>query len=61
MKWIRTFAVTACLSPACLFAQAAVPESPAIWREVTGVIKNYSGATYLNSSFTRPHMPGLRT
>ncbi|HYF35268.1 MAG TPA: hypothetical protein VD994_08280, partial [Prosthecobacter sp.] len=61
MKWIRTSVAAACLSPACLLAQAATPESPAIWREVTGVIKNYSGTTYVNSSFTRPHMPGLRT
>jgi hypothetical protein len=57
---IRLLVVAACLPSLTVSGQQAVPESPAIWREVTGVVKNYSGATYLNSSFTRPHMPGLR-
>jgi hypothetical protein len=51
----------AVLCPALTALSQVVPDSPAIWREVTGVIKNYSGTTYLNSSFTRPHVPGYRT
>lgn len=54
--------LTAAFCPALsLIGQQAVPEAPAISRQVTGVIKNYSGTTYLNSSFTRPHIPGYRT
>lgn len=63
MPWKRPLILAAATLPlaSASLAQQAVPESPAVWREVTGVIKNYSGTTYLNSSFTRPHMPGLRT
>ncbi len=62
MNPTRLLLLAAALCPAAfLTGQQAVPDSPAIWREVTGVIKNYSGATYLNSSFTRPHIPGYRT
>lgn len=44
-------------------AQQAVPESPAIWREVTGVINSYPGGvgTTPIPTFTRPHMPAFRT
>jgi hypothetical protein len=35
-----------------------VPEIPALWREVTGVI---DGVVPSNPQFTRPHIPGLRT
>jgi len=41
-------------------AQQATPESPAIWREVTGVVNNYSTGTAV-PNFTRPHIPGYRT
>ena len=53
-------AVAFCLA-SLLTGQQVVPDSPAVWREVTGVIKNYSSGTYVNSSFTRPHMPAYRT
>ncbi len=36
------------------------PESPAIWREVTGVINDHSSGSPV-PKFTRPHMPGFRT
>lgn len=39
---------------------AAPPESPAIWREVTGVI-DADGTGPGRAQFTRPHMPALRT
>ncbi|TLD72693.1 hypothetical protein FEM03_01050 [Phragmitibacter flavus] len=59
---IKLLAVVACLTP-CLggfsFSQQVIPESPAIWREVTGVITDYS-TTPATPKFTRPHMPGLR-
>ncbi|MEW6304067.1 MAG: hypothetical protein AB1705_11380 [Verrucomicrobiota bacterium] len=42
------------------FAAQAIPESPAIWREVTGVTNAYVG-TNGTPMFTRPHIPGLRT
>ncbi|MES2593742.1 MAG: hypothetical protein V4662_00315 [Verrucomicrobiota bacterium] len=62
MKPLCLLIAAAALCPAITaLSQQAIPDSPAIWREVTGVIKNYSGATYLNSSFTRPHVPGYRT
>lgn len=55
--------VALCASlPALGLAQPAVPESPAIWREVTGVIDpdGIAGTTY-SPQFTRPHLPGYRT
>lgn len=47
------------LSTAAL-AQQAVPESPAIWREVTGVVFT-DPANLAGPVFTRPHMPAFRT
>jgi len=41
-------------------AQQAIPESPAIWREVTGVVNNYTTGTAV-PTFTRAHIPGYRT
>lgn len=41
-------------------AQQLIPESPAIWREVTGVVNNYSTGSAV-PTFTRPHIPGYRT
>lgn len=60
MKYCSPFlAALACL-PLATFAQQTVPESPAIWRDVTGVVfadpANMTGA-----KFTRPHMPAFRT
>jgi hypothetical protein len=56
-----SYFIAACLPFFGAFSQQAIPDAPAIPRQVTGVIKNYSGTTYLNSSFTRPHVPGYRT
>lgn len=61
MKHPHPLLVALCaLLPAPGLAQQAVPESPAIWRDVTGVVftdpANLAGAT-----FTRPHMPAFRT
>ncbi|MHA3775701.1 hypothetical protein ACXR0O_29655 [Verrucomicrobiota bacterium sgz303538] len=49
--------------PAAGFSQQAVPESPALWREVTGVVNTYPGGvgTTAVPVFTRPHMPAFRT
>jgi hypothetical protein len=41
-------------------AQQAIPEAPAIWREVSGVI-DLGGVGTPNPVFTRPHMPAWRT
>jgi hypothetical protein len=45
--------------PLATLAQQAVPESPAIWREVTGVINDYTSGTAV-PKFTRAHIPGFR-
>ena len=57
MNTYRALTLAALMLPAV--ASSLPPESPAIWREVTGVIHNPS----LNpaSYFTRPHMPAWRT
>jgi hypothetical protein len=39
-------------------AANAIPESPAIWREVTGITNSYPGAVPVH---TRPHVPAFRT
>lgn len=47
--------------PLAAYAQQAVPESPAIWREVTGVL--WANPTDNNNPqpyFSRPHMPAFR-
>src|SRR5438105_1150252 len=41
-------------------AAQAIPESPAVWREVTGVTNLWVG-TNATPMFTRPHSPGFRT
>lgn len=46
--------------PVTSLAQQAIPQSPAIWREVTGVVNNYSTGSAV-PTFTRPHIPGYRT
>jgi hypothetical protein len=52
------FALCASL-PLVAHAQQAVPESPAIWREVTGVVNDRSSGSPV-PVFTRPHMPAFR-
>lgn len=63
MKLLSVFAVSCALIPLSTIAQQAVPESPAIWREVTGVVNTYPGGvgTTPVPVFTRPHMPAFRT
>lgn len=48
------------LFPLTLLAVPAVPESPAIWREVTGVANDYTTGAAV-PKFTRAHVPGYRT
>jgi len=52
--------LVASLLPTFIHAQQAVPESPAIWREVTGVVFT-DPATLAGPVFTHPHMPAFRT
>jgi hypothetical protein len=63
MKILSALAALTIASPLNLLAQQAVPESPAIWREVTGVVNTYPGGagTTAVPAFTRPHMPAFRT
>jgi len=56
MNRLQTLMMAVLLPSVSGLGQQVIPESPAIWREVTGVIKNTSGVP----QFTRPHMPGLR-
>ncbi|MBI5775617.1 MAG: hypothetical protein HZA89_18005 [Verrucomicrobia bacterium] len=49
-----------CLAATGFAAQPVTPESPAIWREVTGVTNLWVG-TNATPMFTRPHIPSLRT
>lgn len=58
MNSIRVLTAAAGLLPLAL--PAASPEPPAIWREVTGVIRNTT-VTPATNTFTRPHMPAWRT
>ena len=62
MRFTPLLLALCAVSPSFLPAQPAVPESPAIWREVTGVIDpdGIAGTTY-QPQFTRPHLPGYRT
>jgi len=53
-------AALAALLPIVCSAQQAVPESPSIWREVTGVIFS-DPANFAGPVFTHPHMPAFRT
>ena len=56
---LRSALVLAVLTTAA-FAQQAVPESPAIWREVSNV--NFTDpANRTGPAFTRPHLPAFRT
>src|SRR4051812_18287999 len=60
---MNRFLLSACALatlPFSLHAQIAVPESPAIWREVTGVKNDYTTGVAV-PKFTRPHVPGYRT
>lgn len=58
---IILLSVISALSASRTRGQQVIPESPAIWREVTGVITDYSDPENPVHLFTRPHMPGLRT
>src|SRR5688572_14293558 len=63
MKILSSLAAVVAALPLAALAQQSVPESPAIWREVTGVINTYPGGagTTPVPVFTRPHMPAFRT
>jgi hypothetical protein len=63
MKLLSTFVAAVASLPLAVIAQQAVPESPAIWREVTGVFNTYPGGvgTTPVPVFSRPHMPAFRT
>ncbi len=60
MKLLFPLAVVLTSLSTTLFAQQAIPESPAIWREVTGVVNDYATGSAV-PKFTRPHIPGYRT
>ncbi len=48
--------------PSSVFSQTALPESPAIWREVTGVTNSVlTNGVGSNPVHTRPHIPAFRT
>lgn len=54
--------LSAVLIPVAMaYGQQSVPDSPAIWREVTGIIPTYDGTIFRGSDFTRPHVPAYRT
>jgi len=52
--------VSSCLPAFAQSATPITPESPAIWREVTGVVFT-DPANLAGPAFTRPHMPAFRT
>ncbi|MDB6139394.1 MAG: hypothetical protein JWO94_2466 [Verrucomicrobiaceae bacterium] len=54
----RTLTLAAALLP--IAAYSLPPESPALWREVTGVIHD-TRVTPATTNFTRPHQPAWRT
>src|SRR5688572_26674497 len=54
-----TFPLVAILASLPVAVQGQFPESPAIWREVTAVINDYSTGTAV-PKFTRPHIPAFR-
>ena len=55
---IRALTLAAFLLP--IAAYSLPPESPALWREVAGVIHD-TRVTPATTNFTRPHMPAWRT
>ncbi len=60
MKHSSLIAALCAFLPAFGLAQQAVPHSPAIWRDVTGVYYT-DPANLAGASFSRPHMPAFRT
>jgi len=60
MKHLPLIVALCALVPSPGFAQQAVPTSPAIWRQVTGVVFT-DPANLAGPVFTRPHMPAYRT